>query len=119
MFSRNCLLSVVFTVVVLCTTIPQDTVEAKDSFVRRAEVAQQEHEQSSTVGGQLTIGSRHRVMEQDTATTAPKSGGTDIFTTLFAWTGLFFKGLAAIVSIPVYIFLAILYHPHPGDVDGT
>ena len=90
MFSRNCLLSMVFTVVVLCTTIPQGTVEAKDSFVRRAEVAQQEHEQSSTLGNQLTIGN-HRVMQQDKATTAPNSDGivSFLFVLYYALFGLF------------------------------
>ena len=79
-----------FTVVVRCTTIPHHTVEAKDSFVRRAEVAQQEHEQSSTFGGQLAIGNRHRVMQQDKATTAPKSDGTDLGSLLYALWYVFF-----------------------------
>ena len=107
MFSRNCLLSMLFTVVVLCTTIPQDTVEAKDSFVRRAEVAQQEHEESSTFGGQLTIGNRHRVMQQDKTTTAPIFVGTDIFTNLFALIGAFLVIISAVFFDP----------PHPGDCD--
>ena len=102
MFSQNCLLSMLFTVVVLCTTIPQDTVEAKDSFVRRAEVAKQEHEQSSTVGGQLTIGNRHRVMEQDTATMAPISGGANIFT----------YSLALIVTLIYHIFWLFVAVPY-------
>ena len=82
MFSRKFLLSLVFALVVLCTTVPQVAVEAKDvdSFFNNADGVTQD--QSSTLRGQALKGSRHRELKQDKATEAPTSGGTDFFNTI-------------------------------------
>ena len=80
MFSRNFFLSLIFALVVLCTTVPHVAVEAKDVdafFQNNVEAVQQEQAPSALKGSSRT----RRVLKEDKAGTPTAAPTTSNFFT--------------------------------------
>lgn len=111
MFSRNLFLSLIFAFVVLCTTVPQVAVEAKDVdafFQNKVEAVQQELP-SPAIKGSSRV---RRVLKDDKVATAPAASPSTATTTSF-WDGIiaFF--------LQILPFLIKIFFPSAADEPAT